>query len=173
MAGQGTGIQNGRLLLRDFAVRNEAALAQVDSRGRQKKSGPRREGLNFKRLRLRMTTDDRFIRFADTVLEGVDLGAVVDRGLIRKSDGAIDITGTIIPAYELNSFIGKVPVLGTIITGGKGQGLFGLTFALGGTFAKPQFQVNPISAVAPGILRKIFEFDGPGGSSLPKKTSDR
>ncbi len=168
LVGQGSTIQNGRLLLRSFAVRNENALAQVDSRGKQRKSGPRREGLNFKRLSLRFTTDERFIRFSDTVLEGTDLGAVVDRGLIRKSDGAIDITGTIIPAYELNSFLSKVPVLGVIITGGKGQGLFGLTFALGGTFAKPQFQVNPLSAVAPGILRKIFEFNGPGGTQIKK-----
>jgi hypothetical protein len=172
LVGQSTSIQNGRLILRDFAVRNEAALAQVDSRGRQRKSGPRREGLNFKRLRLRMTSDARFIRFSDTILEGTDLGAVVERGLIRKSDGAIDITGTIIPAYELNSFLSKVPVIGLVITGGKGQGLFGLTFALGGTFAKPQFQVNPLSAVAPGILRKIFEFNGPGAPVRSPAGSD-
>lgn len=173
LASQGSSIQNGRMLLRGFAVRNEAALAQVDSRGRQRKSGPRREGLTFKRMSLRFTADDRFIKFSDTILEGSDIGAVVDKGLIRKSDGAIDITGTIIPMYEVNSLLSKVPIVGLLITGGKGQGIFGVTFALGGTFARPQFQVNPASAIAPGILRKFFEFSGPGGSSLPKKTSDR
>lgn len=171
LVGTGSTIQNGRLVLRDFAVRNENALAQVDNRGAQRKSGPRREGLNFKRLTLPFTTDDRFIRIGDTLLRGTDLGASAS-GLIRKADGAIDITGTIIPAYELNAALGKIPILGMIITGGKGQGIFGLTFALGGSFAKPQFQVNPLSAVAPGIFRKIFEYDGPGPSQVRKPVND-
>ena len=171
LVGTGSTIQRGQLVMRDFAVRNESALAQVDNRGRQRKSGPRREGLNFKRLTLPFTSDERFIRIGDTLLRGADLGAS-GSGIIRKSDGAIDITGTIIPAYELNAALGKIPVLGMIITGGKGQGIFGLTFALSGTFAKPQFQVNPLSAVAPGIFRKIFEYDGPGPSTVKKPVND-
>ena len=101
------------------------------------------------------------------MLKGTDLGASAD-GIIRKADGAIDITGTIIPAYALNSAIGKIPLFGDILTGGKGQGIFGLNFALGGSFAKPSFQVNPISAIAPGILRNFFEFDSNGQPYKPK-----
>jgi hypothetical protein len=80
--------------------------------------------------------------------------------VIRKRDGAIDIGGTIIPAYELNSAIGEVPLLGDILTGGKGQGVFGLTFAIRGTMNEPKFIVNPVSALAPGFLRRIFEIGG-------------
>jgi Protein of unknown function/AsmA-like C-terminal region len=166
---QGTRIKDGRLVLRDFAVRNENALAAVDSKGKQRKSGPRKSGLNFKKLTLPFTTDERFIRIGDTLLKGSDLGATAE-GLIRKSDGAIDITGTIIPAYGLNSALSNIPLVGDILTGGKGQGIFGLTFALSGSFAQPKFQVNPVSAVAPGIFRKLFEFDGPGPARrLPQK----
>jgi hypothetical protein len=156
-----TTIRNGQLILRDFAVRSEAALANIDSRGKAKKSGPRREGLNFTKLKLPFTTDAKFIRIGNTLLKGNDMGASAE-GIIRKADGAIDITGTIIPAYGINSAVSNIPLVGDILTGGKGQGIFGLTFAMGGTFAKPKFQVNPISAIAPGILRKIFEFDGTG-----------
>ena len=35
---------------------------------------------------------------------------------------------------------------------------FGVTFAMGGTVDKPSFQMNPMSAVAPGFLRKFFEY---------------
>ena len=80
----------------------------------------------------------------------------------RKSDGAIDFKGTIIPAYGINAAVGNIPLFGEILTGGKGQGIFGLTFALGGSMANPKIQFNPLSAIAPGILRKIFEFDGSG-----------
>ena len=154
-------IQKGRLVLRSFDVRNEAALADINSRGKSKKSGPRREGLSFTKLTLPFTTDEKFIRVGDSLLKGVELGASAE-GLIRKADGAIDITGTIIPAYGLNAAVGNIPLFGEILTGGKGQGIFGLTFALGGSMANPKIQVNPLSAIAPGILRKIFEFDGSG-----------
>ncbi|MEQ1520185.1 MAG: DUF3971 domain-containing protein [Aestuariivirga sp.] len=160
-------IQNGRLVLRDFDVRNEAALADIDSRGKSKKSGPRREGLSFTRLTLPFTTDAKFIRLGDSLLKGNELGASAE-GLIRKADGAIDITGTIIPAYGINAAVGNIPLLGEIFTGGKGQGIFGLTFAMGGSMANPKIQFNPLSAIAPGILRKIFEFDGAGPPAKQK-----
>jgi hypothetical protein len=157
-------IRNGRLILRDFDVRNEAALADIDSRGKSKKSGPRREGLSFTRLTLPFTTDAKFIRICDSLLKGIELGAAAE-GLIRKSDGAIDITGTIIPAYGLNSAVGNIPLFGEILTGGKGQGIFGLAFALGGSMANPRMQYNPLSAITPGIFRKIFEYDASGPSA--------
>ncbi len=168
--GPGAAIQKGQLILRDFAVRNEQALANIDSRGKAKKSGPRREGLNFTRLRLPFTADAKFIRIGSTLLKGNDLGASAE-GLIRKADGAIDITGTIIPAYGLNSAVSNIPLVGDILAGGKGQGVFGLTFAMGGTFAQPRFQVNPVSAIAPGILRKFFEYDSTG-QPYKQKTKD-
>jgi hypothetical protein len=154
--------------LRDFEVRDAAALAELDQKGKPKKTGPRRgTGVVFSRLTLPFTSDTRFIRIGDTLVKGPELGATA-QGLIRKMDGAIDIDGTIIPAYALNSAIGEVPILGDILTGGKGEGIFGLTYALGGTMSQPRFQVNPVSAIAPGILRKFFEYGGTNGPA-PKR----
>lgn len=157
-------IRNGRLILRDFDVRNEAALVDINSRSKSKKSGPRNEGLSFTKLTLPFATDEKFIRICDSLLKGVELGASAE-GLIRKADGAIDITGTIIPAYGLNAAVGNIPLFGDILTGGKGQGIFGLAFALGGTMANPRLQYNPLSAITPGIFRKIFEYDASGPSA--------
>ena len=154
-------IQNGQLVLRNFDVRNEAALADINSRSKSKKSGPRREGLSFTKLTLPFTTDAKFIRIGDSLLKGIELGATAE-GLIRKSDGAIDMNGTIIPAYGINAALGNIPLFGVIITGGKGQGIFGLVFELTGSMANPKIKINPLSAIAPGIFRKIFEFDGSG-----------
>ncbi len=52
-------------MIRDFEVRNEAALAELDAKGRPRKSGPRKDGLAFKRLTLPFTTDARFLRLGD------------------------------------------------------------------------------------------------------------
>jgi len=158
----GSLVRKGKLTLRDFEVRNEAALAELDARGKPKRDAPRRDGprrdaLSFKKLTLPFTSDSRFICIGEALVRGPELGASA-AGLIRKSDGAIDIAGTITPAYALNAALGDIPLLGDIITGGKGQGIIGVTFAMGGTVDKPDFQMNPVSAVAPGFLRKFFEY---------------
>ena len=168
----GSPIRNGNLTLKRFDVRNEATLAELDSRGKPKKSGPRVDGVSFKRLKLPFTTDAKFVRLCNVELKGNDLGGVA-KGVIRKADGAIDITGTIIPAQGINGFLDDVPLLGQILTGGKGEGFFGVTFAMGGTIAKPKTQVNPLSALAPGFLRKAFEFRGTCGASGSNNQSTR
>lgn len=166
-------VREGKLVIRDFEVRNEAALAELDAKGRPKKSGPRKDGLAFKRLTLPFTTDARFLRLGDSLVRGNELGATA-QGVIRKSDGAIDITGTIIPAYGPNAALGNIPLLGDILTGGGGEGIFGLTYALGGTMNKPVFQANPVSAIAPGIFRKLFEYtDGTPVQQQPARNADK
>ncbi len=163
-------VRQGQLVLRDFEVRNEAALAELDRRGKPKKSGPRSDALRFTKLTLPFTTDSKFIRIGDSLVRGDELGAS-GQGLIRKSDGAVDITGTIIPVYVINSLFSNIPLLNIILNGGEGQGIIGVTFALGGSIEKPVFQMNPVSALAPGILRKLFfEY---GNSSSPSQAKNR
>ena len=152
-------VRQGKLVMRNFEVRNEAALAQLDTKGKPKKSGPRRDGIAFRKLTLPFTTDAGFVRIGDAYISGDELCAGA-QGLIRKADSAIDIQGTIIPACAPNAVLGNIPLLGDILTGGGGEGIFGVTYALGGSMKNPVFQVNPISAIAPGIFRKLFEFNG-------------
>jgi Protein of unknown function/AsmA-like C-terminal region len=155
---EGSPVHNGRLDILNFDVRNEAALAELDQRGKPKKSGPRKEGINFERLHLPFTTDDKFVRLGDVVLKGTDMCATAD-GVIRKSDNAIDVTGTMIPACGISGVFNNVPLLGDILSGGNSnEGLFGVTYFVGGTFVKPEIKVNPLSAIAPGIFRRFFDF---------------
>lgn len=160
---QSGGVRRGQLNLRNFEVRNEAALAELDRRGRPKAAGPRSDSIAFKRLKLPFTTDARFIRIGEAEVSGNEICATVDKGLIRKSDSAVDIDGTIIPACGLNNIPGKIPVVGLLF----GEGLFALEYALYGTISNPKFQFNPVSAIAPGILRKFFEY---GDATSPPKS---
>ncbi len=162
--GQGS-VRTGQLIIRNFEVRNEAALAELDRRGKPKQTGPRRDSIPFRRLRLPFTADQRFLRIDDAEVIGDQICATAD-GIIRKADSAIDIDGTIIPACGLNNIPGKIPVVGLLF----GEGLFALTYALSGNISSPKFQFNPISAVAPGILRKFFEF---GNVSPTRKSTDK
>ena len=166
-AGTDGSIQKGKLTIRNFEVLGEQALKSIDTKslGRQQKpikNGPRSNGNFFAKLTLPFSTDAKFVRIGDALVRGAELGASA-QGVIRKADGALDIGGTIIPAYALNAALGEVPVLGQILVGGKGQGLFGLNYALKGTMSAPQFLINPVSAIAPGFLRNLFGIGGVSG----------
>ena len=158
--GQGA-IQRGLLEVRNFSVRNEAALSQIDNTTRRagRNTGPRSNDLRLSRLSVPFSVDNNFVRIGDALVQGPEIGASA-QGIIRKNDLAMDIGGTIIPAYALNSAISNVPVLGDVLTGGRGQGVFGLNFALKGSMNRPRFLVNPVSAIAPGIFRNIFTIGG-------------
>ncbi len=166
---QGSPLHNGQLQITNFEVRNEAALAKLDQRGKPEKSGPRKGGITFKKLWLPFDIDNKFVRLGDVILRGTDMCATAD-GVIRKKDGALDITGSVIPACGLTGAFNNVPLLGDILSGGNNnEGLFGVTYAMGGTLANPDIKVNPISALAPGIFRRFFDFTKSG---TPKKSSN-
>ncbi len=159
-AGDDGGVRRGLLVLRNFTVRGDQRLARVQQQGGKARGGPRRSrDQKFKRLILPFSTDRHFIRIGDAIIRSPEIGATAN-GIIRRSDGAMDIGGTIIPAYALNAAFGKIPVLGALLTGGKGQGVFGMNYALKGTMNRPKFLVNPLSAVAPGVFRQLFHLGG-------------
>ena len=163
----GSPIRNGELVLRrnSMCAMKRRWLSWIKG-GSQRNRVRALRVSTFKRLRLPFTTDAKFVRLCNVELKGNDLGGVA-QGLIRKSDGAIDLTGTMVPAQGINGLLDDVPLFGQILTGGKGEGLFGITFAMGGTISKPKTQVNPLSALAPGFLRKAFEFQGSCGRRNP------
>ncbi len=163
---QAGSVTKGQLVLKDFQVRNEAALAELDRKGKPKRDQKVKDVMTFSRLTLPFSSDPKFIRIGNSLVRGAELGAVAE-GVIRKADGSVDITGTFIPAYAINAALSGIPLVGDILTGGKGQGIIGVTFALGGTVDKPVFQMNPVSAVAPGFLRKIFEYSNGGAPTQP------
>jgi hypothetical protein len=63
------------------------------------------------------------------------------------------------PAYGLNRLFAEIPLFGQILGNGRDRGLIGITYRVAGDLKSPQVQVNPISAIAPGIFRSIFEFN--------------
>jgi len=80
----------------------------------------------------------------------------------------IDVTGTIAPAYALSSLIGQIPLLGFLLTGGEGKGVFAAVYTAKGKLSEPTFSVNALSALAPGFLRGmfgLFEGGAPGEAS--------
>lgn len=158
-------VRNGRLGMRNFEVRNEPILSEIGgatqtadtSRTTNQKPGER---TRFDVLKLKFEVDATTLKVIDEALiNGPAIGSTV-RGSIRRDDGRLKIAGTLTPAYALNSAISNLPIVGPVIVGGEGQGLFGVTFAVTGTLDKPRVTINPVSALAPGFLRRFMEIGG-------------
>jgi hypothetical protein len=83
-------------------------------------------------------------------------------GTLNVGTDMLRIDGTAVPAYVINNLLSNVPLLGTILTGGPDGGVFAINFGVDGPIDKPRVSINPISALAPGILRNLF---GAGSSA--------
>jgi hypothetical protein len=156
--------QNGILNIQDFAVRGEAALDRVISGA----PNAQRNGIQFSRMRVDFTRMPGRLSIRDGIVRGPMVGATID-GQIDYSADEVRLRGTFVPLYELNNILNKVPILGLFL-GGSDEGILGVTYEVVGTPAAPRLNVNPFSAVAPGVFRKLFEFrnsnDNSAGESL-------
>jgi hypothetical protein len=92
------------------------------------------------------------------------------RGRVNFKTQTVNLGGTYVPLYGLNSALGNIPILGGIFVGRQGEGVVGITFAIQGTLDNPDVLVNPISVVAPGIFRQIFEFRAEGLNNATAST---
>ncbi|MDP6270916.1 MAG: AsmA-like C-terminal domain-containing protein [Alphaproteobacteria bacterium] len=146
----------GRVRIKDYRVVNAPLLARILTIGSltgvaELLNG---EGISFALfdapfcLREGRLTVDRARTFGPAL--GVTLTGVFDR---RRQ--IIDMNGTLVPAYTFNSVLGKIPLLGTLLVGRQGEGVFAATFSVKGPASGPRVTVNPLSALAPGFLRGI------------------
>jgi Protein of unknown function/AsmA-like C-terminal region len=96
------------------------------------------------------------IRLQNGIVRGANVGATAE-GVVLSATGQMDLRGTFMPARGLNRIVGSIPILGLILGSGSKAGLIGITYQLAGDAKNPKVFVNPISMIAPGVFRQIFE----------------
>jgi hypothetical protein len=156
--------QSGEILLRDFTVRNEPALKRVVSEqasaNDRSSGGPAAkinvEEVEFTKLRAGFTRSGGRLEIKDAVLWGQQVGFTL-QGSADFIRDRIDIAGTFVPGYAFNNAFSQVPIVGRILGGGQNEGLFAVNFRLSGAASAPSMTVNPLSALAPGILRQFVD----------------
>lgn len=149
------------LAIKDFRLRNLPVLARILALGSfgsiaDSLSG---EGLAFKSLKAPLVFKDGIMTIDNARATGSALG-ITAAGTVDLGAKTMDIKGALSPAYFLNSALGSIPLVGKALTSRKGEGVFGLSYSVKGPYDALQVFVNPLSAMTPGFLRRIFE----GGS---------
>ncbi len=150
----------GSMEIDNFDVINEPAMERVGV-GKNAPGGAR-DGfdpgrVHFDRMVARFNKTTRAVVIEEALLRGAAIGATF-AGRYDLKDAAISLAGTYLPAYAFNNLFSRIPIVGLIAGGGFREGLIGVTFKIEGPIAEPRVFFNPLSAVAPGIFRKIFEF---------------
>ncbi|NVO15770.1 MAG: hypothetical protein HXX10_17190 [Rhodoplanes sp.] len=146
--------KEGLLNVRDFTVRGEPSLDRVAASGA---AGSQNPGVEFSRMRVDFSKGAGRLMIRDGVVRGPMVGATLE-GAIDYAANEVRLRGTFVPLYGLNNAFGQIPIVGLFLGGGDKEGLLGVTYEVVGSPGAPILRVNPISAVAPGVLRKFFEF---------------
>ena len=159
----------GNLIIEDFSLRDAPFLAKlinILSIPGLLKTLEQDRGLSFSRAEADIHWLNRpggaILQLADGRTSGASLGLTFE-GEVNTVKDTVAIQGTVIPMSEVNSLISSIPLIGDILTGGKsGGGIFAATYTMKGDSADPSVSVNPLSVLAPGILRRLlFENSGP------------
>ncbi len=121
------------------------------------------QGIPFNRLEGDIDFATGKITLRNTRAYGGAIG-INASGDIDRIAGTMNISGTLVPAYTLNTVIGDIPLIGNLLLGGQGQGVFASNFRVFGPTDDPQVSVNVLSTLAPGFLRNLFLFSPRGPS---------
>jgi hypothetical protein len=148
-----------QLRMRDFKVVRVPAMATLLSTVASLRGlvdALNGEGITFVSMDAPVVIAGDRVTIGEARMAGPAIGLTATGSYEMKRD-ALDIDGVVVPSYGLNSILGAVPVVGDLFVSRQGEGMFGMTYSVNGPIANARVGVNPVSALAPGIFRRIFE----------------
>lgn len=149
---------SGTAELEGFAVRNAPALGKLLQAITVFGVFDAIQGgtsLAFTRAVVPFTLTPDLLRIEEARAFSTSLGLTV-QGRFHRDRNTLDLEGTIVPAYVLNTLFGNIPIIGRFLSPERGGGLFAASFRVRGPSDDPEVTVNPLSALTPGFLRGIF-----------------
>jgi len=118
------------------------------------------EGLSFNELSVPFVMLPERIEFSDVRAAGSSVGVTME-GIYYSPIDEIDFSGTLVPIYTVNKVLGAVPLIGDLFVSRKGEGVLGFTYSIQGPLDEARVFVNPLSVMAPGFFRRLFQMGGP------------
>jgi hypothetical protein len=148
----------GKLTIEGFEIVGAPVLARLLTLGSL--SGTRDmlqgDGIHFDTLKAPFSFVGGKLSLQDVRASGPSLGLTASGGFSQETD-QLRLNGTIVPSYTINNFFGKLPILGSLLISREGEGVIAFTYGVKGTLDEPKISVNPLSGLAPGFLRRIFQ----------------
>lgn len=172
MDGQGAAEKTGTLWVERFRILGDPVVSEVFSGTSTKKERQVvRQVFDFDHMRVPFSVGYGQFVMKQSYLRGPLLGASI-RGKVDFQRKRVSLGGSYIPLQGLNAALCEIPVVGFIMTGPGCEGVSGMTFAIQGSMDRPQVIVNPLSMLAPGIFREIFQMTTPDPKVLRRELAD-
>jgi hypothetical protein len=143
--------QVGNLFIRNFVVRGEPGLERVVSGA----PGQGPSGVQFTEMHCEFTRVPGRMAVRDGIVRGPAVGVTIE-GQVDYVKNDVHLRGTFVPFYGLNNMFGQIPIVGLFLGAGSNEGLVGITYEASGPPGSPRITVNPVTAIAPGLLRKFI-----------------
>lgn len=148
----------GVVKITDYALKNPPVFARLI--GLMSLSGIsdalQGKGLQFDILDAPFKLDKGLLTLTQARASGPSLG-VTANGTVDMAQKTLNLQGTVVPAYAINALLGRIPLIGKLFRGmEKGGGLFAATYTMKGRQENAEIMINPLSVLAPGVLRDIF-----------------
>jgi hypothetical protein len=106
------------------------------------------EGILFREFDFPIRYKDNMLFIRNGYAKGEAIGINV-WGTTDLDSKALNMSGTIIPAYSVNAIFGDMK--------SNGLGLVGIKYSLRGTQKVPEVAVNPLSVILPGFMKVWFD----------------
>jgi AsmA-like protein len=166
--GQGAAERTGKLGVRDFLVLGDPIVSEVlqsadgtqkPTSGRRNTTVQQREQFEFDLMRVAFSVGHGQFVMHDAIINGQLVSASMKGKVDFRAQG-LNVEGTYVPVSGLMRAPAEIPIFGPLLTGPRGEGMFGIRFIIHGSMAKPQVIVNPLSLLTPGIIREIWNTPG-------------
>jgi hypothetical protein len=143
----GVRVVNAPILAKIFAAGSLSGLADLVNG----------EGIELSEATTEFSLDKGRVRVSKARATGPSVGLTAQGSFGLGGAGDFNLSGAVAPAYGVNSILGRAPVIGDLFVNRKGEGLVAISYTIDGPVAEPRVTVNPLSALAPGVLRRMFE----------------
>lgn len=122
------------------------------------------EKITFDSLKVEFDLQDSILNLRSLVANNYKIG-ITAQGVVNLRDDSYQIRGMIVPGFIINNLfgIGKIPILGNVVsgllTGGEGGGIFGIRYEYVKKKSDKEatFETNKVSAFVPTTIRSLFE----------------
>ena len=150
----------GEATLTDFVLRDEPAFRQLVSAAPQRASqgaAPTVDAarVHFEKMTATFERSPGKLAIEDAVIYNPSVG-ITAQGGVDFERNQLDLSGSFVPAYSVNTMLTKIPLVGLLLSGGENGGVFGINYRVHGSMSDPTVSVNPLSAIAPGIFHRIL-----------------
>jgi hypothetical protein len=111
------------------------------------------DGIAFETVEGQFTLKPKGVELRKTSATGVSIGLTLG-GNYNSATKNVNFEGVITPLYAVNGTLQRV--FGKVLGRQKGEGLFSFVYKVTGSSSAPKISVNPLSILAPGVVREVF-----------------